>query len=66
MEENMEEDYYVLILLKWEEPTRVHKLHLIKLEASAGSEGSVKLHHLCPLKNADGCGTLQSGINCSS
>lgn len=33
------EDYYILILLKWEEPTSAHKFH-IKTEASAGSEGS--------------------------
>lgn len=42
----------------------LQKFHITKLEASAGSAG-VKLHHLWPLKNADGCGTLQSGITAS-
>lgn len=57
MQENTEKDYYVLVLLKWEEPTRVQQISHNQLEASAGSAGSVKLHHLHPFKNVDGYAT---------
>lgn len=52
-------------MLKCEESTRISiQIPYIKLKASAGSAG-VKLHHLWPLKKADGYGTLQSGTTAS-
>lgn len=62
MQKNMEKAYYVLVLLKWEEPTRVQQIPHNRLEASVGSEGPVKLHHLHSLESVDGCATIHSGI----
>lgn len=51
---------------KWKNPlVRVQQFHITKLEGTAGFEGLIKQHYLHPLKNADRCGTLQSGITAS-